>query len=264
MHGIGDELRHELRDAEYSEGYAESFLNAYIATQTKVIREQRDLTQAQLAQLMGTTQTAISRIENVNYSAWNIKTLKKLARALHVRLKVSFETYGTLPDEVISFGRNNLEREAREHDPGLWSDAPAESLREAVAANQREALAQYAARAKDLMDLAPAASQPVIFARPLFGIGAMSSLFSGIGQYNSGQQVEAPENCTVNQRTDFGIAKWVPPSAPAAACYENRRIHLVPEGSSKEPPPTEGKRRHRTASRRRFLKGDSNARRATA
>jgi|NGEPerStandDraft_6_1074524.scaffolds.fasta_scaffold22249_2 transcriptional regulator with XRE-family HTH domain len=256
MYGIDDQLRHELRDAEYSEGYTESFLNAYIATQTKVIREQRGLTQSQLAGLMGTTQTAISRIENVNYSAWNIKTLKKLARALHVRLKVSFETYGSLPDEVLSFGRENLERVGREHDPGLWSDAPAESIREAVAANQRETLAQYAARAKDLMDVAPAASQPVIFAGPLFGIGALSSLFAGIGQYDAGQQVEAPENRTVNQRTDFGIAKFAPPSAPAATeGYENRRIHLVP---------TEGKRRHRTASRRRFLKGDSNARRATA
>ena len=164
MSVIGDELRRELRDPEYSEGYTESFLNAYIATQTKVIREQRELTQAELARLMGTTQTAVSRIENVNYSAWNIKTLKKLARALHVRLKVSFETYGTLPDEVLSFGRNNLKREAREHDPGLWSDAPAETIREAVAANQRKMLAQYAARLKNWMDVAPAASQPTTFA----------------------------------------------------------------------------------------------------
>jgi len=41
-------LRMELRDKEYSEGYAESFLNSYIATQIKVIREQREMTQAEL------------------------------------------------------------------------------------------------------------------------------------------------------------------------------------------------------------------------
>jgi transcriptional regulator with XRE-family HTH domain len=253
MNVIGDELRRELRDPEYSEGYAESFLNAYIATQTKVIREQRELTQAGLALRMGTTQTAISRIENVNYSAWNIKTLKKLARALNVRLKVSFETYGTLPDEVLSFGRENLERASREKDPKLWSAASAGSIREAVAANQREMLAQYAARAKDLIEAVPASSQPVIFSSPLFGIGALScSLFAGIGD----TPLEAPENRAVNQRTDFGIAKFAPTSAPAATGgYENKRIHLMP---------TEGKRRHRTANRRRFLKGDSNARRATA
>jgi len=119
MSGISKALRSELRDPEYSEGYAESFLNSYIATQIKVIREQRKLTQADVAKEMGTTQTAISRIENVNYPAWNIKTLKKLARAFHVRLRVSFETYGTLPWEVDHFTREALQRAPREEDPGL-------------------------------------------------------------------------------------------------------------------------------------------------
>jgi|SRR5579872_1405440 len=119
MSDISDSLRRELRDAEYSEGYSESFLNSYIATQIKVIREQRGMKQVDLAREMGTTQTAVSRIENVNYSAWNIRTLKKLARAFRVRLRVSFETYGTLPDEVERFGRDGLQRAAREDDPDL-------------------------------------------------------------------------------------------------------------------------------------------------
>jgi ribosome-binding protein aMBF1 (putative translation factor) len=110
MSAISNALRTELRDQEYSEGYAESFLNSYVATQIKVIREQRGMKQADLAHEMGTTQTAISRIENVNYSSWNIRTLKKLARAFGVRLKVSFETYGTLPEEVEGFGSDTLQR----------------------------------------------------------------------------------------------------------------------------------------------------------
>ncbi|HZZ17419.1 MAG TPA: helix-turn-helix transcriptional regulator [Candidatus Sulfotelmatobacter sp.] len=119
MSDLNDSLRSELRDPEYSEGYAESFLNSYVATQLKVIREQRQMKQSDLAKEMGTTQTAISRIENVNYTAWNIKTLKKAARALRVRLRVSFETYGSLPEEVETFGRETLQRAAREEDPGL-------------------------------------------------------------------------------------------------------------------------------------------------
>jgi transcriptional regulator with XRE-family HTH domain len=75
--------------------------------------------QADLAREVGTTQTAISRIENVNYSSWNITTLKKLARAFRVRLMVSFETYGTLPDEVGKFNQESLQRAEREKDPGL-------------------------------------------------------------------------------------------------------------------------------------------------
>jgi len=133
MSDIANALRHELRDPEYSEGYAESFLNSYIATQIKVLREQRQLSQPQLGALIGTSQPGISRIENVNYSSWNIGTLKKLARAFNVRLKVSFEPYGTLPDDVESFSRASLQRPPREKDPGLadigeFAIAPSEAV----------------------------------------------------------------------------------------------------------------------------------------
>lgn len=119
MRDIENSLRRELRDPRYSEGYAESFLNTYIATQIKVLREQRQRTQAELAKEIGTSQTGISRIENVNYSSWSIRTLIKLARAFDVRLRVSFEQYGTLPNEVVGFSRESLERVKREDDPGL-------------------------------------------------------------------------------------------------------------------------------------------------
>ncbi|MGB6690630.1 MAG: helix-turn-helix domain-containing protein [Terracidiphilus sp.] len=121
MNDIEDALRIELRDPEYSEGYADSFLNAYIATQIKVIREQRQMTQAQLGELIGTTQAGVSRYENVNYSSWSIKSLIRMAHAFDVRLKVSFEPYGTLPEEVIKFNRESLERVKREADLGLMS-----------------------------------------------------------------------------------------------------------------------------------------------
>lgn len=120
MSDFENSLRSELRDPEYSEGYAESFLNAYIATQIKVIREQRRMTQAELGTLIGTTQAGVSRYENVNYSSWNIKSLIKMARAFKIRLKVTFEPFGTLPNEVSQFNRRGLERVERENDPGLF------------------------------------------------------------------------------------------------------------------------------------------------
>ena len=122
MHGdIESALRGNLRDKEYAEGYAESFLNSYIATQIKVIREQRGMTQAELGIRIGTTQAGISRYEDVNYSSWSLRTLMKLARAFDVRLRVSFEPYGTLPDEVIRFDRARLQVVGRENDPGLFT-----------------------------------------------------------------------------------------------------------------------------------------------
>ncbi len=122
MNDTLESLRQELKDPEYSEGYAESFLDSYIATQIKVLREQAGFSQQQLAVALGTKQGVISRIENVNYSKWNVSTLKKLARAFRVRLKVSFETYGSLLSDVESFSRDNLQRTPREADPVLQQD----------------------------------------------------------------------------------------------------------------------------------------------
>jgi transcriptional regulator with XRE-family HTH domain len=112
-------LRRNLQDREYAEEYAQSFLNSYVATQIKVIREQRRMTQAELGNHIGTTQAGVSRYEDVNYSSWSLRTLMKLARAFDVRLRVSFEPYGTLPDEVIRFDRERLETVDRENDPGV-------------------------------------------------------------------------------------------------------------------------------------------------
>jgi transcriptional regulator with XRE-family HTH domain len=116
---LQNSLRRELHDKEYAHEYAQSFLNSYVATQIKAIREQRGMTQSQLGEAIGTTQAGISRIENVDYSSWNIRTLLKLARAFDVRLRVSFEPFGTLPFDVIGFNRANLQRVKREDDPGL-------------------------------------------------------------------------------------------------------------------------------------------------
>jgi transcriptional regulator with XRE-family HTH domain len=125
MGAISEALRHDLSQPEFSEGYAESFQDALVATQIKVLREDNRWTQADLAEKIGTTQTAISRIESVNYSAWNISTLKKLARAFRVRLKVSFETYGSLIQDVEGFSRESLRRIPREEDPELSAGSDA-------------------------------------------------------------------------------------------------------------------------------------------
>ena len=120
MADIADSLAVELRSPQYSEGYSESFLDSYVATQIKVLREQRGLTQKQLAEALNTSQTVVSRIEGAGYSSWNIKTLKKVARAFDVRLHISFESVGSLIDEVSRFSRKALQRPKRSEDPKLF------------------------------------------------------------------------------------------------------------------------------------------------
>ena len=82
-----------LGDKEYAHEYMDEFLNTAIATQIKVLREQRLWTQEDLAEAAALHQEQICLLENVNNSSWTIKTLLKLARAYDVRLHVSFETF---------------------------------------------------------------------------------------------------------------------------------------------------------------------------
>jgi transcriptional regulator with XRE-family HTH domain len=105
-----EEPLQEFLDEEYRYAYAEDFLNTWIATQIVTLREQRGLSQSKFGELIGTKQPGVSRLENVNHSTWKSETLKKIARALGVRLKITFETFGTLLDEDRNFSREYLKR----------------------------------------------------------------------------------------------------------------------------------------------------------
>jgi len=72
----------ELSDKEYRES---------IATQMRVIREQRELTQEQLAAVIGSTKSAISRMENINNAVRDVETLEAMVFALLQKLsKITF------------------------------------------------------------------------------------------------------------------------------------------------------------------------------
>lgn len=117
---MSQSLRDEILDEEYRYAYAEDFLNTYIATQIVVLREQRGLSQSALGELIGTKQPGVSRLENVNHSTWKTETLKRIARALGVRLKITFETFGSLLDEDRDFSREYLERARFDEDPAFF------------------------------------------------------------------------------------------------------------------------------------------------
>lgn len=119
MSSYRKQLKKEFKDKEYRDAYAEDYLHTKIASQIKVIREQRELTQKELAEMIGTKQPGVTRLENVNYASWNISTLKKIAAALGCWLNVSFEPFGTLLDEDESFSREWLQRPKFEEDPAF-------------------------------------------------------------------------------------------------------------------------------------------------
>jgi transcriptional regulator with XRE-family HTH domain len=117
-------------------------MNSMVAAQIKVLRNHHEMTQAQLAEAIGTKQAGISRLENVNYSSWKVDTLRRIAKAFRLRLKISFEEFGTLHRDVESFNDAGLDRRPFEEDPEF-------NELDAEAANVEEALAQMTPQAPD-------------------------------------------------------------------------------------------------------------------
>ena len=136
-------LIERFRVPAYRHSYAASFLDSYIATQIKVLRERRDLTQAQLAELAGMRQSQISRLEHVDHAAWKVSTLQKLARAFDLMLVVRFESFGRLVQDADQFGRAALERSSFDEDPS-FSDV-GDPVRELEGRKQERSRAQQMA-----------------------------------------------------------------------------------------------------------------------
>jgi ribosome-binding protein aMBF1 (putative translation factor) len=80
---IGDyaELRHLVEEEK---------LNVRIAEMIHDARNAAGLTQADLAKLVGTTQSVISRLEDADYGGHSLSMLQRIADALHQKLEVRF------------------------------------------------------------------------------------------------------------------------------------------------------------------------------
>ncbi len=64
--------------------------NLNIAEQIYALRTQAGLSQKQLAALVGTTQSVISRLEDADYNGHSLTMLGRIGAALHQRVEVQF------------------------------------------------------------------------------------------------------------------------------------------------------------------------------
>ncbi len=64
--------------------------NLNIAEQIYNLRTQECLSQKQLAELIGTTQSVISRLEDADYNGHSLAMLRKIAAAFHRRVNIQF------------------------------------------------------------------------------------------------------------------------------------------------------------------------------
>ena len=59
-----------------------------IAAKIYELRQQAKLSQKQLAELIGTTQSVISRLEDADYTGHSLEMLRRIATTLHCKVKV--------------------------------------------------------------------------------------------------------------------------------------------------------------------------------
>ncbi len=70
-------LREELKDPEFKAHYQEERQALKLAMKIAKLREKKELSQQQLAKLMGTSQQAVSRIESGEYEGLRLRPLKR-------------------------------------------------------------------------------------------------------------------------------------------------------------------------------------------
>lgn len=83
-------LKEKLKDKDFEKRYYRDLEKTRIAVEIVYFREKKGLTQAELAKLVNTSQSAIARLENPDYKGYSISTLRKVAEALGLELVVSF------------------------------------------------------------------------------------------------------------------------------------------------------------------------------
>ena len=86
---LGDVLREEMKDPKFVAAYRERTLVHEIARAVRSMRESAKLSQAQLAELIGTKQPAIARLETSQYSTPQWQTVHRIASVLHKQLDLS-------------------------------------------------------------------------------------------------------------------------------------------------------------------------------
>lgn len=120
-HPIDLKLLEKLRDPTYRKKFFLAESSARIAGDLIALRKKRGLNQTELAGLIGTAQTGISRLEKSSYQSWSFSMLRRIADALDARIRVRIEpaedvlreyesiqenktTEGILPEEVVYTG----------------------------------------------------------------------------------------------------------------------------------------------------------------
>ena len=86
-----------IKTEKQRRSYEKAYSDAEIASKIYDLRQQAGLTQKKLAELVGTKQPVISRLEDADYGGHSLEMLRKIAFALHCRVEVNIVPATSLP-----------------------------------------------------------------------------------------------------------------------------------------------------------------------
>jgi transcriptional regulator with XRE-family HTH domain len=92
-------LAEQLRDKNYRDAFMASQIRIGLPMQCRALRESREMTQPQLAELIGWSQPRISELERPGVRKPNIETLLRFASAFDVALQVRFVPFSQFVDD---------------------------------------------------------------------------------------------------------------------------------------------------------------------
>jgi transcriptional regulator with XRE-family HTH domain len=84
-------LEEQLKDPEFAERFEKAGEAWDVALQIAALREKAGLSQRDLARKLKTSQQQISRLESASYEGHSLSMLRRVAKALHARVRVVIE-----------------------------------------------------------------------------------------------------------------------------------------------------------------------------
>ena len=87
-------LEDQLKDPGFAARFKQAGEAWDVALQIAALREEAGLSQKDLAKLLKTSQQQVSRLESPNYEGHSLSMLRRVAEALHAKVRVVFEPEG--------------------------------------------------------------------------------------------------------------------------------------------------------------------------
>jgi transcriptional regulator with XRE-family HTH domain len=135
------DLPEKLKDKGYRDAFVASQIMIALPFQMRALREQRGLTQAQLAEKAGMLQPRISAMERPGVSKFNLETVLRIASALDIAFIGRFATFGELVGWVENFSPDTFVVPSFDDDPRVHESIAA-STQLSVAINAQEVLSE--------------------------------------------------------------------------------------------------------------------------